>query len=175
VEEVFPFNDSHYSVVHKDSIPITAQQKNLLGLLLQHSWDLLSLLLQLSWLRLSNFDLRKITQQVEVYCCQPAEADDSSNSDSSEDPLAMMAMAFLADITNCRSYGEACTSGQWEHWMAAINDKLSKMDKYQVFEITPCLPPMHVLKTRWVYTRKIDGITGKVAAYKARWVAKGYA
>lgn len=34
---------------------------------------------------------------------------------------------------------------------------------------------MHVLKARWVYTRKIDGDTGKVAAFKARWVAKGYA
>jgi hypothetical protein len=41
------------------------------------------------------------------------------------------------------------------------------MDKYQVFEITPRLPSIHVLKSRWVYTRKIDGITGKVAAYKA--------
>lgn len=31
-----------------------------------------------------------------------------------------------------------------------------------------------ILRARWVYTRKIDGTTGKPAAYKARWVAKGY-
>jgi hypothetical protein len=98
-----------------------------------------------------------------------------TDSDSSEDPLAMMAMAFLADITNLRSYREACTSGQWEHCKIAMDNELSKMDKYQVFEITPCLPSRHVLKACWVYTRKIDSITDKVAAYKARWVAKGYA
>ena len=34
---------------------------------------------------------------------------------------------------------------------------------------------MHILKARWVFTRKIDGETGKTAAFKARWVAKGYA
>jgi hypothetical protein len=47
------------------------------------------------------------------------------------------------------------------------------MDKYEMFKITPRLPSMHVLKARWVYIRKIDSITGKVAAYKARWAAKG--
>jgi hypothetical protein len=55
-----------------------------------------------------------------------------------------------------------------------MDNGLSKMDKYQVFENIPHLPSMHVLKARWVYTRKTDGISGKVAAYKARWVAKGY-
>jgi hypothetical protein len=79
----------------------------------------------------------------------------------------MITMAFLAKITNPRSYREAHTSGQWEHWKIAIDNELSKMDKYQVFEITPRVPSIHVLKSRWVYTRKIDDITGKVAAYKA--------
>jgi hypothetical protein len=49
----------------------------------------------------------------------------------------------------------------------AINNELSKMNKYQVFEIILCLPSMQVLKARWVYTRKIGSITGKVTAYKA--------
>jgi hypothetical protein len=60
----------------------------------------------------------------------------------------MMAMAFLANIKNPRSYREAHTSGQWEHWKIAMDDELSKMDKYQVFEITPHLPFMHLLKAR---------------------------
>jgi hypothetical protein len=87
----------------------------------------------------------------------------------------MMVMAFLANITNPRSYREALSSGQCEHSKIAMDIELSKMDQYQVFEITPCLPSKHVLRGRWVYTRKIDGITGKIAAYKAHWVAKGYA
>jgi hypothetical protein len=87
----------------------------------------------------------------------------------------MMAMALLANITNLRSYREAHTFGQWEHRKIAMDNGLSKMNKHQVFKITPRLPSMHVLKARWVYTRKIDGITVKVVAYKASWVAKGYA
>jgi hypothetical protein len=47
----------------------------------------------------SDSDLQEIPQQVGVYRCQPAQAaDDSSASDSSKDPLAMMAMVFLANI-----------------------------------------------------------------------------
>jgi hypothetical protein len=42
-----------------------------------------------------------------------------------------------------------------------MDNELSKRDQYQVFEITPRLPSMYVLKAHWVYTRKIDGITGK--------------
>ncbi len=33
---------------------------------------------------------------------------------------------------------------------------------------------MRIVGAKWVYTRKIDGETGKPSAYKARWVAKGY-
>jgi hypothetical protein len=102
---------------------------------------------------------------------------DSSDSDSSEDPLIMTgtSFAFLANITNPRSYREAHISGQWEHWKVAMDDELSKMDKYQLFKITPRKPSMNVLKARWVYTRKIDHTTCKIAAYVAHWVAKGYA
>ena len=30
------------------------------------------------------------------------------------------------------------------------------------------------LKARWVFTRKINGETGKPETYKARWVAQGF-
>lgn len=33
---------------------------------------------------------------------------------------------------------------------------------------------MRVVGAKWGFTRKIDGNTGKHAAYKAQWVAKGY-
>jgi hypothetical protein len=54
-------------------------------------------------------------------------------------------------------------------------EEREKMEKYQVLKVIPRQPNMHVLKARWVFTRKIDGKTGKIAAFKARWVAKGYA
>ena len=107
------------------------------------------------------------------------DADDESDIETidsgSTDPLNLNAIAHLADTSNPSSYREARSSGQWEHWKTAMDDELFKMEKYQVFEVLPRKPTMHVLKARWVYTRKIDGTTGKVAAYKARWVAKGYA
>jgi len=103
------------------------------------------------------------------------EDDNASVSSGSTDPLNLNVIALLADTGNPGSYREARTSGQWEHWKTAMDDELSKMEKYQVFEILPRRPNMHILKARWVYTRKIDGTTGKVSAYKARWVAKGYA
>lgn len=48
------------------------------------------------------------------------------------------------------------------------------MEAYDVWKLVVRDDSMRVLKARWVFTRKIDGDTGKVAAYKARWVAKGY-
>ena len=55
-----------------------------------------------------------------------------------------------------------------------MKEELSKMAKYKVWEVVPRDSNMRVVGARWVYTRKIDGDTGKPAAYKARWVAKGY-
>jgi hypothetical protein len=48
------------------------------------------------------------------------------------------------------------------------------MDKYEVWTVTDRVPGIKPLKAKWVFTRKIDGETGKPAAYKARWVAKGF-
>jgi len=47
------------------------------------------------------------------------------------------------------------------------------MDQYKVWEVVPRSPDMRVVGARWVYTRKIDGETGKPSAYKARWVGGG--
>lgn len=46
--------------------------------------------------------------------------------------------------------------------------------KYNVWKVVDRTPGHWVLKARWVYTRKIDGTTGKPAAYKPRWFAKGF-
>jgi len=55
-----------------------------------------------------------------------------------------------------------------------MQEELAKMDKYKVWEVDPRSPDMRVVGARWVFTRKIDGETGKPSAYKARWVAKGF-
>lgn len=97
----------------------------------------------------------------------------------SDDELALgqvaRAAAYISNAGNPNSYREARNSPQWEQWEAAIQEELDTMEKYQVFKVIPRQPNMHVLKARWVFTRKIDGETGKTAAFKARWVAKGYA
>ena len=102
-----------------------------------------------------------------------------ANDSESDDELALgrvsQASSYIVDAGNPNSYKEAANSPQWEHWKTAIREELDKMEKYQVFKVIPRQPNMHVLKARWVFTRKIDGETGKTAAFKARWVAKGYA
>ena len=72
------------------------------------------------------------------------------------------------------TYNEACRSAKWPQWQTAIDEELSKMDKYLVWDVEPRRTGQRVLKARWVFTRKIDGETGQPSAYKARWVAKGY-
>ena len=52
--------------------------------------------------------------------------------------------------------------------------ELAKMDQYKVWDVIERQPSMRIIGAKWVYTRKIDGETGKPSAYKARWVAKGY-
>jgi hypothetical protein len=54
--------------------------------------------------------------------------------------------------------------------------ELAKMDKYKVWDVVNrnSIPNIRTVGAKWVYTRKIDGETGKPSKYKARWVAKGY-
>lgn len=99
---------------------------------------------------------------------------------SSIDPPAIVASTsagyvytLAADIYNLSSYQQARQSGEWSEWRAAMDKELQKMERYEVFGLVPH-KGQRVLKTHWVYTRKINGETGKVAAYKAWWVAKGY-
>ncbi len=90
------------------------------------------------------------------------------------DPHLFSAHALLASTTAPQSYLQARHSGEWEQWEPAMQEELAKMDKYKVWEVVPRSPDMRVVGARWVFTRKIDGETGKPSAYKARWVAKGF-
>lgn len=55
----------------------------------------------------------------------------------------------------------------------AMKDEMAKMEKYKVWEVIPREPHMRVVGARWVYTRKIDGETGKPSAYKSTMGCKG--
>ena len=87
----------------------------------------------------------------------------------SDDPLNIIDQpdgnfAHFARSGNCpQTYKQACNSGEWEHWNAAIKDELSKMRKYNVWQIIDYKPGMRVVGAKWVF--KIDGETGKPAAY----------
>lgn len=78
----------------------------------------------------------------------------STWSDHSQDPLALLAaglrlaefqstpMALLVNglehaELNPTTYRQARNSGQWEHWKAAMDDKLAKMEQYKVFQVIP--------------------------------------
>jgi hypothetical protein len=81
--------------------------------------------------------------------------------------------AFIA--SDCpKTYKQAMNSPESEYWMGACLEEMAKMDTFDVWEIVERDDDMRVLSARWVFNRKIDGDTGAVAAYKARWVAKGF-
>jgi hypothetical protein len=120
------------------------------------------------------------------------QAEDNSNKDSdtqsessheSRDPLdcisedsCNLAAAYIAGNDKTpQTYSQARNSIEGEKWTAAIEDELSKMRKYNVFEVVPRQEAKgHTVPGKWVFTRKIDGETGKPSTYKARWVAKGF-
>ena len=76
-------------------------------------------------------------------------------------------------IFNPQTYQEARNSGEWENWKEAMDEELGKMQKYDVWDVVP-RSNQRTLTGKWVYTRKIDGDTGKPAAYKARFVVRGF-
>ena len=114
----------------------------------------------------------------------PTPSQGTSSDASSIDPLALTdnpeTWATIATALNAMStdtpntYREAIQSGEGEQWHQAMMEELEKMEKYKVWKVVDREPGQRALKARWVYTRKIDGTTGKPAAYKARWVAKGF-
>jgi transposase InsO family protein len=95
-------------------------------------------------------------------------------SDSEDEISAHLAYYHALSVNAPSSYQQARTSSEWGNWKSAISAELAKMDKYKVWEVIPRTDNMRVVGARWVFTRKIDGTTGKPSAYKARWVAKGY-
>jgi hypothetical protein len=118
-----------------------------------------------------------------IFYCIPKISDSESSrsddpldiiSDPEDDITTNLAYYHALSVNAPSSYQQARTSSEWENWKDAISAELAKMDKYKVWEVIPRKDNMRVVGARWVFTRKVDGTTGKPSAYKARWVAKGY-
>jgi hypothetical protein len=85
------------------------------------------------------------------------------------------AVVYCMVATDCPStYQQARKSKDWPYWWPAMKVELRKMDLYGVWVVVKRTPDMRVLHTRWLYTRKIDGMTGRVDAYRARLVVRGF-
>lgn len=84
-----------------------------------------------------------------------------------------VALSAAAD-DNPQSYQEARTSPHWPDWEQAINNELANFAKYDVWETVPHTPDLRPIPGKWVFTRKIDGETGRPAKFKARFVVKGF-
>ena len=108
-----------------------------------------------------------------------------SDTESEDDPLLLQSIddggadpatyiASSPSMTLPQSYHQVLNSSNRTHWESAMRDELDKMDKYKVWEVVSASPEQQVVGAKWVYSRKIDGDTGKPSKYKARWVAKGY-
>jgi len=73
-----------------------------------------------------------------------------------------------------QTFREARNSPEWSEWEKAYKAELDKMALYKVWDVVDRPDRQHILRAKWVFTRKIDGETGRPNAYKARWVAKGF-
>lgn len=75
--------------------------------------------------------------------------------------------------TNPDNYRQARLSPFWTEWQAAMKEELDKMVKYNVWEVVKD-EGQRRLSGKWVFTRKLDGVTGKPKSYKARFVVRGF-
>lgn len=119
---------------------------------------------------------------------QPTDSESEPDSDESDDDPLLLTdeNAALCNIAialhhaldpSCstpNSYLQARHSNEWDRWEPAMKAELDKMEKYRVYTVVDRTPEMRVIGGKWVYTRKIDGESGMLAAFKARWVAKGF-
>lgn len=100
---------------------------------------------------------------------------DESEEEEEEDALAVGLHHALSaqNLLNPQSYQQARNSGEWHKWKEAMDEEMGKMEKYDVWEVV-WRTNQRTLTGKWVYTRKIDGDSGRPSAYKARFVVRGF-
>lgn len=79
---------------------------------------------------------------------------------------------LVENIPVPRNFNEAHSSKNWENWKDAMENELASLNKHDVWETCKCPKGVKIVKSKWVFSIKRDGIN-KVK-YKARLVAAGY-
>jgi hypothetical protein len=77
------------------------------------------------------------------------------------------------EVNNPSTYQQARESPNFAEWQQAMDKEMGNMAKYDVWEMVP-RTNQRTLSGKWVYTRKINGDTGKPEAFKARFVVRGF-
>jgi transposase InsO family protein len=72
-----------------------------------------------------------------------------------------------------RSYAEAMSRPDAEHWRLAMEDEMASQHSNETWELVRLPPGAKTLPVMWVYTCKRDD-RGNIVRYKARLVAKGF-
>jgi len=86
-----------------------------------------------------------------------------------------MASAYDVGITDDdpRSLAEAMNRPDWPEWKAAMDEELTLMAKYDVWDKVDKPEDTNIIGCRWVFRIKRDS-NGKVLKYRARLVAQGF-
>jgi hypothetical protein len=86
-----------------------------------------------------------------------------------------MASNPTVDVTddNPKSLAEAMSRSDWPEWKKAMDDELSLMAKYDVWDEVDQPEDINIVGCRWVFRIKRDS-SGKILKYCARLVAQGF-
>jgi Reverse transcriptase (RNA-dependent DNA polymerase) len=79
------------------------------------------------------------------------------------------------DIVLPKTYKEAISSNQKEHWIAAMDDQIAKLEKkgtYKLVDPPKTDPNTKILPGKWVYVVKTDA-DNSITEWRARWVVCG--
>jgi hypothetical protein len=85
-------------------------------------------------------------------------------------------MEVVPDVAESRvpaTFKQAQRSEDSKHWLAAVQEELTNLDRLQVWEVCPIPAGTRVLKAKWVFAVKTNS-AGIPTWYKARYVAKGF-
>jgi hypothetical protein len=69
---------------------------------------------------------------------------------------------------------EMFSQPEWYLWYEAMREEVETMEAMNVFEVVPRPVNSLVVKSGWVFNRKIDKSTNRVKRYRSRLVGKGY-
>lgn len=79
----------------------------------------------------------------------------------------------VATVREPKTYAEAMSSDDREHWQRAVDAELAALDKNQTWKVVEKDASMREITVKWVFKIKLNA-DGEVKRYKARLVARGF-